>query len=198
MVLKLCNPKYLGPKVSTTARWDSPGKNTRVGCHFLLQGIFPTQGLNSDLLHCWQILYLLIQVIRHNQHLGSQSFMGSIAWDPTPPRPLHFLLFLLSKENPGELVIYCLSPSVTPRWSLCFTGIQTSSILYCQNNFWKKRYIRTYLVFFNFFYSFEIYSLANTLKEIYSSPKWKFLAWGKRIVSQNCGCWLLVEASGNN
>ena len=30
--------------------WDSPGKNTGVGCHFLLQGIFPTQGLNSGLL----------------------------------------------------------------------------------------------------------------------------------------------------
>ena len=26
--------------------WNSPGKNTGVGCHFLLQGIFPTQGLN--------------------------------------------------------------------------------------------------------------------------------------------------------
>ena len=26
--------------------WDSPGKNTGVGCHALLQGIFPTQGLN--------------------------------------------------------------------------------------------------------------------------------------------------------
>ena len=26
--------------------WDFPGKNTGVGCHFLLQGIFPTQGLN--------------------------------------------------------------------------------------------------------------------------------------------------------
>ena len=30
--------------------WDFPGKNTRVGCHFLLQGIFPTQGLNPHLL----------------------------------------------------------------------------------------------------------------------------------------------------
>ena len=37
--------------------WDSPGKNTGVGCHFLLQGIFPTQGLNPGLLHCRQILY---------------------------------------------------------------------------------------------------------------------------------------------
>ena len=30
--------------------WDSPGKNTGVECHFLLQGIFPTQGLNPHLL----------------------------------------------------------------------------------------------------------------------------------------------------
>ena len=46
--------------------WDSPGKNTRVGCHALLQGIFPTQGLNPHLclLHCRWILYLL-------SHLGS-------------------------------------------------------------------------------------------------------------------------------
>ena len=31
--------------------WDSPGKNTGVGCHFLLQGIFLTQGSNQCLLH---------------------------------------------------------------------------------------------------------------------------------------------------
>ena len=33
---------------------DFPGKNTRVGSHFLLQGIFPTQGWNPHLLH-WQV-----------------------------------------------------------------------------------------------------------------------------------------------
>ena len=37
--------------------WDFPSKNTGVGCHFLLQGIFPTQGSNLHLLHCRQILY---------------------------------------------------------------------------------------------------------------------------------------------
>ena len=36
--------------------WDSPGKNTRVGYHFLLQGIFPTQGSNPVLLHWRQML----------------------------------------------------------------------------------------------------------------------------------------------
>ena len=45
--------------------WDSPGKNTGVGCHCLLQGIFPTQGSNPGLLHCRQTLYPL-------SHQGSQ------------------------------------------------------------------------------------------------------------------------------
>ena len=38
---------------------DSPGKNTGVGCHVLLLGIFPTQGLNPDLPQCRRILYRL-------------------------------------------------------------------------------------------------------------------------------------------
>ena len=38
---------------------DSPVKNTEVGCHALLHGIFPTQGLNPGLPHCRQILYCL-------------------------------------------------------------------------------------------------------------------------------------------
>ena len=39
--------------------WDFPGKNTGVGCHFLLQGIFPTQGSNPGIPHCRQTLYRL-------------------------------------------------------------------------------------------------------------------------------------------
>ena len=35
--------------------WDSPGKNTGVGSHFLLHGIFSIQGSNLGLLHCRQI-----------------------------------------------------------------------------------------------------------------------------------------------
>ena len=37
--------------------WGSPGKNTGVGCHFLLPGIFLTRGLNPGLLHCRRFLY---------------------------------------------------------------------------------------------------------------------------------------------
>ena len=56
--LTLCNPMYC----------SLPGKNTRVDYHFLLHGIFPTQGLNTSLLHCRQILY-------HLSHQGSLTSM---------------------------------------------------------------------------------------------------------------------------
>ena len=42
-------PRFLHP-------WHSPGKNTGMGCHFLLQRIFLTQGSNLGLLHCRQTL----------------------------------------------------------------------------------------------------------------------------------------------
>ena len=51
----LCPSRLLCP-------WNFPGKNTGVGCHFLLQGIIPTQGSNLSLLcllDCRRILYLL-------------------------------------------------------------------------------------------------------------------------------------------
>ena len=54
----LCDPigcSLPGPSV----HGYSPGKNTGVGCHFLLQGIFQIQGLNPDLPHCKWILYHL-------------------------------------------------------------------------------------------------------------------------------------------
>ena len=39
--------------------WDFPGKNTGVGCHFFLQGIFPAQGLNPCLLHQQEVSFPL-------------------------------------------------------------------------------------------------------------------------------------------
>ena len=50
---------------------DSPRKNTGVGWHVLLQGIFQSQGLNPGLLHCRRILY-------HLSHLGN---LGR-SWQP--------------------------------------------------------------------------------------------------------------------
>ena len=39
--------------------WNTPDKSTGVGCHSLLQGIFPTQGLHLSCLHCKQTFYRL-------------------------------------------------------------------------------------------------------------------------------------------
>ena len=46
-----CNPMDCTPPGHP---WDFPGKSTGVGCHSLLQGIFPTQWLNLSLL-LWQV-----------------------------------------------------------------------------------------------------------------------------------------------
>ena len=57
------NPVDHNP-LGSSVHGDSPGKNTGVGCHSLLQGIFPTQGSNPGLRHSKWILYCL-------SHLGS-------------------------------------------------------------------------------------------------------------------------------
>ena len=62
--LTLCNPMDCSPPGSSVHE-DSPGKNTGVGCHALLRGIFPNQGSNPGLPYCRWILYQL-------SHQGSQ------------------------------------------------------------------------------------------------------------------------------
>ena len=52
--LTLCNPMDCTP--GSSAHGIFPGKDTGMVCHFLLQGIFQTQGLNLGLLQCRQIL----------------------------------------------------------------------------------------------------------------------------------------------
>ena len=54
--------------------WNSPGQNTGVGSLSLLQGIFPTQGLNPGLPHCRPILYQL-------SHTGTQEYWSG---EPIP------------------------------------------------------------------------------------------------------------------
>jgi len=57
----------------TSVHGDSPGKTTGVGCHALLQGIFPTQGLNPGLPHCRQSLFCL-------SHQGSPRTLEWVAY----------------------------------------------------------------------------------------------------------------------
>ena len=57
LCLSLCNPVNCSPPRLLCG--DSPGKNSGVGYHAILQEIFPPQGLNPSLLRCRQILYQL-------------------------------------------------------------------------------------------------------------------------------------------
>ena len=58
---------------SSAVHGDSPGKNTELDCHVLLQGTFPTQGLNPGLPHCSQILY-------HLNHQGSPRILEWVVY----------------------------------------------------------------------------------------------------------------------
>ena len=52
---------------------DFLGKNTGVGCHVLLQGVFPTQGSNPNLPHCRRILH-------HMSHQGGPRILEHLAY----------------------------------------------------------------------------------------------------------------------
>ena len=69
----LCHAMDCSPPGSSVLG-DSPGNNTGVGCHTLLQRIFPTQGSNSGLLHCSWIFY----------HLGHQVSPWILEWVAYP------------------------------------------------------------------------------------------------------------------
>ena len=81
MCLTRCNPmdtRLLRP-------WDFLGKSTGVGCHFLLQGLFLTQGSNPGLPHCRQTLYY---VSHQGRRPWFNSWVRKIRWRrdslPTP------------------------------------------------------------------------------------------------------------------
>ena len=69
--------------------------NTGVGCHFLLQGIFPTQGSNPGLPHCRQILY----------YLGHQTFHKHSGHSLSISSHLHTLLGISLKGERGSIPV---------------------------------------------------------------------------------------------
>ena len=80
--VQLCNPVDCSPPGSSV-HGDSPGKNSELGCHALLQGIFTTQGFDPGLQHCRWILCRL-------SHQGSPRIMewvtDSLSRGTSPPR----------------------------------------------------------------------------------------------------------------
>ena len=118
-VVSICNPLQIvmdfidshGP-VRLFCPWNSPGNNTGVGCHSLLQGIFPTQGLNPGLLCCRQILYHLSH--QGNPYCGYvniiQGITKTIWMDPKGKITTNFfyLVYFLS-INQEKSISECIS-----------------------------------------------------------------------------------------
>ena len=97
----LSNPMGHSPPGSSVHR-DSPGQNTGVGCHALLQGIFLTQGLNPGLLHCRWIFY----------HLSHQGSPKSSLGDPNV-KPRLRIIVLEALPQPHLLPCYASVLSLT-------------------------------------------------------------------------------------
>ena len=102
---------------------DSPGKNTGMGCHALLQGIFPTQGSNPGLPHCRWIPY-------HLSHQGSPRILKWVPYIPSPadlsdpgikPGSPALQADSLPAEPPGkargEIIFFAASKDLSLQWS---------------------------------------------------------------------------------
>ena len=85
LVVQSC-PIFATLRTVALCPWDSPGKNTGVGCHFPLQGIFQTQGWNLCPMHHlhWQAGSLPLS------HLKSKMLVAQLCpslWDPMDCSP---------------------------------------------------------------------------------------------------------------
>ena len=121
--------------------WDSPGKNTGVGCHALIQGIFPTQPLNPGLLYWRWILYCL-------SHQGSPFLFGGsliVFW------ALNTLLLLWASDfrsvNP-----HLIYPDTTSTHHLC------AHMLFCKFIF-SSSYCTTVISFVHISTHFSLQNL---------------------------------------
>ena len=98
--LTLYDPMELSPPGSSV-HGDSPGKNTGVGCHALLQGIFPTHRSNPDLPHCSQILYSL-------SHQGSPQILEWVAYP----------FFRGSSQPRNRTMVSCIAGGFFTSWAI--------------------------------------------------------------------------------
>ena len=107
--------------------WDFPGKNTGVGCYFLLQGIFLTQRLNPCILH-WQEDSLLLS---HQEDLNSNYQFVNI---------IFYIVMSVVSTPPLISLWYNTDDGMTCTCSLCwnFSGtlISVCSISICRMNEW--------------------------------------------------------------
>ena len=107
----LCHPMACSPSGSLV-HGDSPGKNTAVGCHALLKGIFQTQGSNPDPPRCRWILLLSEPPGKpKSTGVGSLSLLQGISPTKESNRGLlhrRQILYQLSYQMAGDRCPLCI------------------------------------------------------------------------------------------
>ena len=115
--LTLCNPMDCSP-TGSSLHGDSPGKNTGVGCHALIQEIFPTQRLNPGFPHCGGFFTILAtreapEITRICYWWDSWFFICLFVFDP---------LFKVLKSyslNSREIYLHSKNRGITSKtWNL--------------------------------------------------------------------------------
>ena len=125
-----CDPMDCSPPGSSV-HGNSPGKNTGMGCHALLQGIFPTQGSNPDILH-------FRQTLSHLSHQGTVYKLGVLCpfapmlWRPPDHYPSPPFSLLPQGQRRARLQGQCCEDCVSPAGSCSHRGL----VRY-QDDMWK-------------------------------------------------------------
>ena len=106
LCLTFCDSMDCSPPGSSV-HGNSPGKDTGLGCHALLQGIFPTQGKNPGLLHCRRILYHLSH--QSQEYYSLSLLQGIFSTQESNWGLLHFRwsLYQLSYQESSEQGLTC-------------------------------------------------------------------------------------------
>ena len=117
--------------------WNSPGKNTRVGSLSLLQGTFPTGGLNPGLPHCSWILYklsckrsprILEWVTYPFSSKSSVQFSHSVVSNSLCPHELQHARVPCSLPTPGACLNSCPFVMPSSHATLCHPFLPLPSI----------------------------------------------------------------------
>ena len=112
--------------------WDSPSKNTEVGCHAFLHGIFPTQVLNPCLLwllHCRQFLYHWQDLPVYSSHIIVCTFSSQIP-NLSLPTPLISIMITSSSLTRDSSWAVCFGSMESYHWT---TRGVPRFILHCNN-----------------------------------------------------------------
>ena len=97
--------------------WNSPGQNTEVGSHSLLQGIFPIQESNQGFLHCRWILYQL-------SYQGSPNKLH--IWGPSNDVVFFYIKYIILRVELQKQYPFILSTSI--RWSGIVSNISPTQL----------------------------------------------------------------------